>query len=101
EDGWWHHAIPYSGRYRVVVDGEPLPDPRSPSQPDGFDGWSATVDHGAFAWSDRAWRGMPLANAVIYELHVGTFTPEGTFDGVVARLDHLVELGVNTIELMP
>lgn len=99
--GWWRHAVPYTGRYRLVVDGVEVPDPRSPCQPDGFDGWSHTVDHDDFPWTDATWRGFPLHAAVIYELHVGTFTPEGTFDAAAGRLDHLVELGVTAIELLP
>jgi len=81
--------------------GDPRPDPRSPWQPHGVDGPSRLVDHAAFGWTDAAWTGRDPAEAVIYELHVGTFSPEGTFDGVVARLPHLVELGVDTVELLP
>ncbi|HWG74503.1 MAG TPA: malto-oligosyltrehalose trehalohydrolase [Acidimicrobiales bacterium] len=103
--GWWHAYVDGAGagtRYRFCVDGGPaLPDPRSPWQPDGIDGPSATVDHACFPWTDRAWRGAPLASAVIYECHVGTFSPEGTFDGAIARLDHLVDLGATAIELLP
>jgi maltooligosyltrehalose trehalohydrolase len=88
--------------YAFRLDGaEPLPDPRSVRQPFGSQGASRTYDHGAFAWTDRGWRGGPLHGSVIYELHVGTFTPEGTFDAAVARLDHLRDLGVDTVELMP
>ena len=85
--GWWQTRRPVSGRYRFVVDGDPVPDPRSPQQPEGVDGWSETVDHDAFAWTDQQWFGFPLEQAVIYELHVGTFTTAGTFAGVVERLD--------------
>ena len=89
-------------RYGFSIDGGPVrPDPRSPSQPDGVDGLSAVVDHRAFAWSDATWRGVALPGSVLYELHVGTFSAEGTFDGVIAHLDHLVELGVDAIELLP
>jgi len=70
-------------------------------QPHGVDGPSQVVDHDAYAWGDSGWRGLPLAGAVLYECHVGTFSPAGTFDGVAARLDHLVDLGVDAIELMP
>ncbi len=60
------------------------------------------VDHAAFAWTDAGWRGRPLTGrSVIYELHVGTFSPEGTFDGAIDRLDHLVDLGVDVVELLP
>jgi maltooligosyltrehalose trehalohydrolase len=77
------------------------PDPRSESQPDGVFGLSEVVDHNLQVWSDAGWTGVTLAGAVLYELHVGTFTPEGTFDGVIERLPHLVDLGVDAIELMP
>jgi maltooligosyltrehalose trehalohydrolase len=99
--GWWRSDEPYSGAYRFVVEGDELPDPRSPWQPNGTRGPSHTVDHDAFAWSDHAWTGRPLASSVLYELHVGTFTGEGTFDGVVGKLDHLRSLGVSAIELLP
>ncbi len=81
--------------------GPPLPDPRSPWQPDGVHGLSRPVDHTAFPWTDGAWAGRPLETAVVYELHVGTFSPEGTFDGAATRLDHLVDLGVDVVELLP
>src|SRR5579884_3586567 len=79
----------------------PRPDPRSPYQPEGVHGPSAPVDFGAFEWTDGAWRAGKLRDQVIYELHVGTFSPEGTFEGVIGRLDHLVALGVTAVELMP
>jgi len=89
-------------RYGFSVDGGPVrPDPRSPSQPDGIDGLSAIVDHRAFGWSDATWRGVALPGSVLYELHVGTFSAEGTFDGAIAHLDHLVDLGVDAVELLP
>jgi maltooligosyltrehalose trehalohydrolase len=88
--------------YLLAVDGgEPRPDPRSPWQPQGPHGPSRAVDHSHFEWTDGRWRGFPLAEAVVYELHVGTFSKEGTFDGILTHLDHLVNLGVNAIELMP
>jgi len=103
--GWWEvDGVPaHAGtRYAYSVDGgEARPDPRSPSQPDGVLGLSEVVDHAGHEWRDASWRGMPLAESVIYELHTGTFAPEGTFDGVFERLPHLVELGVDAIELMP
>ncbi|RKE18548.1 malto-oligosyltrehalose trehalohydrolase [Streptomyces sp. TLI_171] len=99
--GWWHGEGP-DGDYGFRLNGNmALPDPRSARQPFGPDGLSRAVDHAAFAWSETAWRGRPVAGAVVYELHVGTFTPEGTFDAAAARLDHLVELGVDFVELMP
>ncbi|HEY8741251.1 MAG TPA: malto-oligosyltrehalose trehalohydrolase, partial [Candidatus Dormibacteraeota bacterium] len=83
--GWFSapaQAAGPDGRYLLAVDGrEPLPDPRSAYQPDGVHGPSQLVDHPAFPWSDTGWKGLPLADAVIYELHLGTFTPAGTFDG--------------------
>jgi maltooligosyltrehalose trehalohydrolase len=85
-----------------AVDGsEPVPDPRSPWQPAGIHGPSRVVDHSAFAWTDAGWAPPALTDGVVYELHVGTFSPEGTFDGVRSRLDHLVSLGVTHLELMP
>jgi maltooligosyltrehalose trehalohydrolase len=105
DGGWWRLEVAAAGHgtdYRFALDGgEPLPDPRSPWQPAGVAGPSRTVDHAAFRWHDAGWRAPPLAAAIIYELHVGTFTPEGTFDAVTGRLDHLVELGVTHVELMP
>ena len=102
--GWWTAAAPAPAGtdYTFRVDGgEPLADPRSPRQPRGPDGASQTYDHGAFAWTDDIWRGVPLPGAVIYELHVGTFTPEGTLDAAIGRLDHLLSLGITVVELMP
>ncbi|HEY2429921.1 MAG TPA: alpha-amylase family glycosyl hydrolase, partial [Acidimicrobiales bacterium] len=103
--GWFTDRGPLLAgtRYRLRLDGgDALPDPRSPWQPEGVEGPSATVDHGDFAWTDAAWTGPPpLASAVVYELHVGTFTAEGTFDGVVGHLADLRRLGITHIELMP
>jgi maltooligosyltrehalose trehalohydrolase len=103
--GWWQVDVPSAGAgtdYRFALDGgEPLPDPRSAWQPHGVFGPSRVVDHGAFRWADQAWQAPPLSSAVIYELHVGTFTPEGTFDSAISRLDHLVDLGISHVELMP
>ncbi|KJY36911.1 malto-oligosyltrehalose trehalohydrolase [Streptomyces sp. NRRL S-495] len=99
--GWWQGDAP-AGDYAFVLDGgRPLPDPRSPRQPHGPDGPSRAVDHAAFNWSQTGWRGRPLPGAVLYELHIGTFTATGTFEAAAERLDHLVELGVDFVELMP
>jgi maltooligosyltrehalose trehalohydrolase len=87
--------------YWIVLDGEPLPDPASRRQPEGLRGPSRVVDAAAFAWTDGAWAGVTLAELVLYELHVGTYTAEGSFDAVVEHLAGLRELGVNAIELMP
>jgi maltooligosyltrehalose trehalohydrolase len=78
-----------------------LPDPVSSFQPEGVFGPSSVVDHRAWTWQDAGWRGLPLHDLVFYELHVGTFTPEGTFEAVIPRLDDLAALGINAIELMP
>ncbi len=96
-------ALREGERYGFLLDdGEELrADPRSLRQPSGAHGPSAVFDPGLFAWADHAWTGRPLAGAVIYELHVGTFTPDGTLDALIARLDHLVSLGVTHVELLP
>ena len=104
--GGWHEVtvegIDAGADYAFALDGgPPRPDPRSPWQPSGVDGPSRTVDHDAFAWSDRRWRGFHLPSAVVYELHVGTFTSEGTFEAAIGRLHELVDLGVDAVELMP
>jgi maltooligosyltrehalose trehalohydrolase len=102
--GWWEVSdrdARAGTRYGFSLDGgETRPDPRSESQPDGVFGLSAVVDHN-HAWHDTGWTGISLAGSVLYELHVGTFTPRGTFDGVIERIPHLVDLGVDAIELMP
>ena len=88
--------------YAFSIDGGPArPDPRSPWQPVGVHGLSRLVDHADFTWSDNGFQAKPLAAAIIYEMHVGTFTAEGTFRSAIERLDHLVELGVSHVELMP
>ena len=79
----------------------PLPDPRSRRQPDGVHALSRTFDPARFSWTDHRWTGRQLAGSCIYELHVGTFTPEGTLDAAVGKLDHLVDLGVDFVELLP
>jgi maltooligosyltrehalose trehalohydrolase len=88
--------------YVYVLDGERRrPDPASRWQPAGVHGPSRVVDPGAFPWTDAAWRGLPLEAYVVYEVHVGTFTAEGTFDAAIARLDAVRDLGVTAVELMP
>nr|BFD81988.1 malto-oligosyltrehalose trehalohydrolase [Streptomyces sp. Xyl84] len=102
--GWWsgQAAARDGSRYGFALDDGPvLPDPRSRRQPDGPDGLSAVVDHGRHAWRTPDWPGHPLPGAVLYELHVGTYTREGTFDAAAARLEHLTGLGVTHVELMP
>ncbi|MDO5617348.1 malto-oligosyltrehalose trehalohydrolase [Kocuria sp.] len=121
-DGWW--ALPDSAarevpqgtvRYGYILSktkdegtdheqhltSEVLPDPRSPRQPQGVHDFSCTFDAGEFQWSDAQWTGKPLEGAILYELHVGTFTPAGTFEAAIEHLDELVELGIDTIELLP
>jgi len=104
--GWWRAALPNAvpgADYAFVLDDDPtpLPDPRSRWQPSGVHGPSRIVDHSSFKWTDRGFSAPPLCDAVIYELHTGTFTPQGTFDSAIERLDHLVELGITHVELMP
>ena len=101
--GWWRVEVSTTEvDYAFSLDGgEPRPDPRSGWQPQGVHAPSRLVDHSAFAWTDDDWRGVPLAGAVLYELHIGTFTEAGTFDGAIERLDHLVELGISAVELLP
>src|SRR5438132_1854865 len=87
-------------RYFFSVDGQDRPDPASRYQPDGVHGPSEVVSD-AFQWHDAQWKGIAVEDFVIYELHVGTFTPEGTFDAVIARLNDLKELGITAVELLP
>jgi maltooligosyltrehalose trehalohydrolase len=106
-DGWWTApegvAAPPGTDYAYQLDDDPtpLPDPRSAWQPAGVHGASRVYDHAGYAWGDGAWTGRQLPGSVIYELHVGTFTPEGTFDAAIGRLDHLVELGIDLVQLLP
>lgn len=104
EHGYWTITIENvepGTLYMFQLDGEKkLPDPASRWQPQGVHGVSAVVDTN-FAWTDESWAGIDMQDMIIYELHVGTFSPEGTFEGVIKKLDHLKELGINTIELMP
>jgi maltooligosyltrehalose trehalohydrolase len=88
-------------RYKYSVDGAEYPDPASRSQPDGVHEPSEVVDPSAFEWTDANWPGLGDRDLVIYELHIGTFTPEGTFDAAISRLDALVSLGVSAVEVMP
>ena len=103
--GWWTVDVPDAAadaRYGFRLDdGELLADPRSLRQPAGPAGLSQRYDQAGFGWSDAGWRGRPLPGSVIYELHIGTFTAEGTFDAAIKHLDYLRELGVDMIELMP
>ncbi len=89
--------------YGFVLDGQTpaVPDPRSPWQPNGVNGLSRLFDAKAFQWSDDNFQAPPLSSAVIYELHIGTFTPEGTLDAAIAKLDYLKDLGITHVEVMP
>jgi maltooligosyltrehalose trehalohydrolase len=87
--------------YYTPDDGKQYPDPCSQYQPEGVHGPSCIVAHSLHHWKDAAWTGTPLASLIFYEIHVGTFTAEGTFDAIIPRLDDLVTLGITAIELMP
>lgn len=104
-DGWFELLVDGAGPgtpYRFEVnDGLRVPDPASRFNPDDVHGASVVVDPTRFTWHDTAWKGRPWEEAVVYELHVGTFSPAGTFAGVIERLDYLVDLGITAIELMP
>jgi malto-oligosyltrehalose trehalohydrolase len=102
----WHELVTdqakVGSRYRFVLpDGMRVPDPASRYQPEDVHGPSEIVDTKQWTWKDMSWNGRPWKDAVIYELHVGTFTPEGTFQAAISKLDHLVSLGVTALEIMP
>jgi maltooligosyltrehalose trehalohydrolase len=104
--GWWRlevsdpeHAIDYG--FLVDEDARIYPDPRSAWQPKGVHGVSRTYEHAKFAWSDARFQAPPLASGIVYELHIGTFTQQGTFDAAIEKLDYLVQLGITHVELMP
>src|SRR5690606_11524980 len=105
EGGWYSTMVSGVGpnaRYQYRIDDRiSVPDPASRYNPQDVHAPSAVVDAASFDWPDEGWRGRPWEEAVIYELHVGTFTPEGRFDAVIGSLDYLAELGVTAIELMP
>ena len=104
-DGWWSVTVAAASigdDYGFVLDGKgPFPDPRSASQPNGVHQLSRLTDRDSYCWMDDNWRSPPLDSAIIYELHIGTFTPAGTFVSAIEKLDHLVALGVTHVELMP
>ena len=103
-EGWRRALVPSAGagsRYAFRVDGETVPDPAARFQPEALAGVSCVVDPATFGWTDAAWRGRPWEEAVLYEVHVGTATPDGTFAGLAERLPDLAELGITAIELMP
>jgi maltooligosyltrehalose trehalohydrolase len=105
-DGWWQIPLYFAGHgteYQFILDGDgyAVPDPRSPWQPQGVHGPSRILDHGAFTWTDQQWQPPSWAEAIVYELHIGTFTPEGTFDAARERIDYLKDLGITHVELLP
>ena len=106
DDGWWNLVVESAGHgtdYGFLIDKDStvVPDPRSLWQPYGVHGLSRVYDQGAFRWSDQGFQAPPLASAIIYELHIGTFTSEGTLDSAIAKLEYLRELGITHVELMP
>lgn len=106
DHGWWRATVDTAGpgtdyAYLLDEDPRPLPDPRSLWQPQGVHAASRVYDHAAHTWTDTAWTGRALPGGVVYELHVGTFTPEGTLWSAAERLDHLADLGVTHVELLP
>ncbi len=105
ESDWWAAEVDDArpGQdYGFEVDGgDAIPDPRSAWQPEGVNGLSRILDHSSFPWTDGNWQARPLSSTIIYELHVGTFTPAGTFKGAIERLEYLRELGITHVELMP
>jgi maltooligosyltrehalose trehalohydrolase len=105
ELGYWSGEVnnvqPESLYWCILNKKKKIPDICSMSQPEGVFGSSQVIDQCNFEWTDNAWHGIPLKDMIIYEIHVGTFTSEGTFEGIISKIDHLLKLGVNTIELMP
>ena len=104
-DGWWRATVEAgpNARYGYLLDDDPkpLPDPRSARQPDGVHDRSQLWQPTTRDWTDTEWRGRSVQGAVIYELHIGTFTSAGTFDAAIGKLDYLVDLGVDFVEVMP
>ena len=104
ERGWWAADVEanHGATYGFCLDGaEAQPDPRSAWQPDGVHGLSRLVDHTEFTWHADGWRGQELLGRLVYELHIGTFTSAATFEAAIERLDHLVDLGVDFVEVLP
>lgn len=105
DDEWWRADVDArpQARYGFLLDDDPkvLPDPRSPRQPDGVHERSQLWQPAADAWTDQNWHGRSIEGRAIYELHIGTFTPEGTFDSAIEKLDYLVDLGIDFLEIMP
>ncbi|HMG01521.1 MAG TPA: malto-oligosyltrehalose trehalohydrolase [Edaphobacter sp.] len=104
--GWWSVQVEEAGPgtdYAFLLDDDPVPypDPRAMRMPNGVHAASRVYDKGQFAWRDERWQAAPLASAILYEMHIGTFTPEGTFDGAIEKLPYLADLGVTHVEIMP
>lgn len=106
EHNWWRATVSDAGPgmdygFLIDEDEKPYPDPRSQWQPNGVHGLSRVYDHSEFAWRDAGFKAPPLSSAIVYELHIGTFTPQGTLDAAIEKLDYVKELGITHIELMP
>ncbi len=107
KDEWGYFSIKVQdmlpgSRYFFIPDGEnSYPDPASQYQPEGVHGPSEVLNHKTYQWQDNQWSGIPFKDLILYELHIGTFTPAGTFDAAIAQLDNLVATGINAIEIMP
>ena len=104
--GWWTLEVEEAAcgdKYAFLLDDDstPYPDPRGLRQPDGVHGASQLYDHSLFEWHDQLWRGAPKVGSILYELHIGTFSKEGTFDGAIQHLKYLADLGVTHVEVMP
>ena len=104
--GWWKASVEDAIEgtdYSFLLDDDPTPypDPRSAWQPEGVHGPSRIYNQHAFGWTDERWQGPPFSGSILYELHIGTFTPEGTFDSAISRLNYLHTLGVTHVEIMP
>ncbi len=105
EDGWFSadiSGVKAGARYKFRIDDEiDVPDPASAFQPEDVSGPSEVIDHAAYPWRAKGWRGRPWQETVLIETHVGTFTPQGSYRAMIAKLDHLVETGITALELMP
>ena len=104
-EGYWKTTIagitPATKYFYLLDDEKARPDPASHFQPEGVHGPSQVIDHDSFQWEDSEWNGIPISAMIIYELHTGTFTPEGTFEAIIPRLDELKDMGINVLEIMP
>jgi maltooligosyltrehalose trehalohydrolase len=106
DEGWWRGEVESAGHgtdygFLINEDEKPYPDPRSQWQPNGVHDLSRVYDQSAFRWTDEAFNARPLSSAIVYELHLGTFTPEGTLDAAIGKLQYLRDLGVTHVELLP